>query len=66
MIVIFKLTLSFIFSAGSISYLFRSERHEIFKFKKVDEHYCSVPICAKSSSNLPILEGTYEECQEIC
>ncbi|KAK7845225.1 cyclic nucleotide-gated ion channel 1, partial [Quercus suber] len=46
------------------SYLF-SERREIFEYKKVYELYSSLSICAKNSSNLPILEGTYEECQKV-
>ncbi|KAK7845223.1 cyclic nucleotide-gated ion channel 1, partial [Quercus suber] len=46
------------------SYLF-SERRKIFEYKKVDELYSSLSICTKSSSNLPIMEGTYEECQKV-
>ena len=64
MILFLKLTLSFTLSGCCFSYLF-SERREIFEYKKVDELYSSLSICAKNSSNLPILEGTYEECQKV-
>ena len=74
--ILFKLTLSFypltlntkllvIYPGGHPDYFFRNEWHEIFKHSKILELGCSLPIWAKSCSNLPIREETDKKKQAL-
>ena len=55
-----------LYSGGIWNNFFNNEEYETFRYNKVAEHCHSLPLCAKSSSDLPILEGTYEKCRQIC